>query len=167
MHSYDLDYTVSGDSAEYLFDAADTRYLEFADAVTKLAGKHYPVFGYMGIRFTPASSALIAMQRHDSTVSVEVATIRARSDLIYAPFWLDVHAAAHELHGTPHWGQEFIATAHDIAERYGDNIALWRQVLSELSAEDPQVFSTPFTRNLDLEPSGPAGLLLSIRSPLS
>ena len=122
----------------------------------------------MGIRFTPASSALIAMQRHDSTVSVEVATIRARSDPIYAPFWLDVHAAAHDLDvhatphlvGTPHWGQEFIATADDIRELYGDNIALWRQVLSELSAEDPQVFSTPFTRNLDLEPSGPAGLLL-------
>jgi hypothetical protein len=33
-------------------------------------------------------------------------------------------------------------------------------VLTDLSVDDPRVFSTEFTRGLDLEPSGTPGLLL-------
>ena len=80
VHGYEVDYAASGDSAEFFFDASERRYLAFADAVVQLAGTHEPVFGYMGIRFTPRSSASIAMQRFALTASVEVATGRARTE---------------------------------------------------------------------------------------
>lgn len=159
VHSYALDYTASGDSAEYLFDASGDGYLAFADAVLDLTRAFQPVFGYMGIRFTPKASALIAMQRYELTASVEVATGRARTDLVYADFWAAVHKAARAHGGIPHWGQEFVASPDDVAANYGEDLTRWRQVLTELSVDDPGVFSTAFTRDLGLEPSGSSGLL--------
>jgi hypothetical protein len=110
--------------------------------------------------FTPKASALIAMQRYELTACVEVATGRARTDPVYADFWAAVHNAARKLGGVPHWGQESIVpSAADVSANYGEDLERWQQVLAELSAEDPQVFSTCFTRDLGLEPSGSAGLL--------
>jgi hypothetical protein len=100
------------------------------------------------------------MQRFELTASVEVATARARTDPVYAKFWAAVHKAARDLGGIPHWGQEFIASADDVASHYGKDLQRWRQLLAELSVDDPNVFSTAFTRDLGLEPSGLTGLLL-------
>jgi hypothetical protein len=161
-HSYRLDYTACGDSAEYLFDAAGDGYLAFADAVVALSrsGSETPIFGYMGIRFTPRASALIAMQRFELTASVEVATARSRTDPVYPEFWAAVHEAARAHGGIPHWGQQFIASAGDLSAYYGEDLERWRQVLAELSVDDPEAFSTAFTRDHGLEPSGAAGVLL-------
>jgi hypothetical protein len=69
-----------------------------------------------------------------------------------------VHNAARERGGVPHWGQEFISSATDVSANYGEDLTRWQQVLAELSVDD-QVFSTKFTRDNGLEPSGSAGLL--------
>jgi D-arabinono-1,4-lactone oxidase len=159
VHGYYLDYNTPGDSCEYLFDAAGDGYRLFADDVITLA-KTQTVFGYMGIRFTPAASALLAMQRFELTASVEVATVRARTDPVFAEFWSNVHKAATKRLGIPHWGQEFTCGPDYIQSHYGADLTRWRQVLTDLSVDDPRVFSTEFTRGLDLEPSGTPGLLL-------
>jgi hypothetical protein len=157
-HDYGLDGSQSGDSAEFHFDASAGRYLEFIDAVTALANQHFPVFGYIGIRFTPGATALIAMQQFALTASVEVSTPRTRADDIYAGFWADVHAAGNRLGGLAHWGQSVRQSADEIAARYGDRLLRWRSVLADLSVGGPGVFSTAFSRDKGLEPynAGPA-----------
>ena len=184
IHSYSLDYTACGDSAEYLFDAVGHGYLAFANAVVELSrtpiapgfwatlagsGQPFgprgedppPILGYMGIRFTPRASALIAMQRYELTASVEVAVARTRTEPdLYAKFWAAVHEAARANGGIPHWGQEFILSADNVSTHYGEDLMRWQQILTELSVDDPHVFSTAFTRDLGLEPSGTAGVLL-------
>jgi hypothetical protein len=54
----------------------------------------------------------------------------------------------------------FVASSGDVKRNYGADLSTWQQILAELSADDPDVFSTSFTRDLGLEPSGPAGVLL-------
>lgn len=157
-HDYTIDGAQSGNSAEFFFNAASAEYRTFVDTVIRLAIEHAPVFGYMGLRFTPGASPLLAMQRFPLTASVEVSTARARQEDVYAEFWSNVHAAANELNGIPHWGQEFRHSATDLALLYGDDMATWRRMLAELSIDGPDIFSTRFSRNAGLEPSEAAGI---------
>ena len=117
-----------------------------------LAGKYFPVFGYIGVRFTPAASALIAMQQFALTASVEVATARSRLDDVYADFWVELHDAARARKGIPHWGQEFRHSEAELAALYGPRLKRWRQKLSNVCDGAPQVFSTEFSRSCGLEP---------------
>jgi D-arabinono-1,4-lactone oxidase len=157
-HKYDLDGAQSGNSAEYFFDAAAREYLAFIDAVVALCNARSPVLGYMGIRFTPRSTALIAMQRFALTVSVEVATARARQEDVYVEFWNEIHRAANERGAIPHWGQQFRQPARGIASHYGDDLLAWRRMLAELSIDAPNTFSTPFSRANGLEPTEATGI---------
>jgi D-arabinono-1,4-lactone oxidase len=157
-HDYSLDGAQSGDSVEFFFDASGGDHLSFIDAVIDLSNKHSPVFGYMGIRFTPRSSALIAMQQFDLSVSVEISTARARQEDVYADFWDDVHAAAADRRGIPHWGQELRQSTDEIANHYGTNLGTWRRMLAELSIDSPQTFSTDFSRIVGLEPTDATGI---------
>jgi hypothetical protein len=158
LHDYGLDGAESGDSVEFHFDASSGAYLDFIDAVVVLAGVHFPVFGYIGIRFTPGATALIAMQQFGLTASVEVSTPRTRLQDVYADFWTDVHKASNTRGGIPHWGQEFRQSAEDLAARYGDRLVRWRSVLADLVDESPDVFSTAFSRDRGLEPAGSSRL---------
>jgi D-arabinono-1,4-lactone oxidase len=151
-HDYGLDGAEAGDSAEFHFDASTGTYLEFIDAVVNLAGVHFPVFGYIGIRFTPRSTALIAMQQFDLTASVEISTAKTRVADLFGAFWNDVHATAAARCGIAHWGQEFRQSAEYLQARYGDHLNSWRRVLGSLSNANPTVFSTPFSRDKGLEP---------------
>lgn len=151
-HDYGLDGAQCGNSAEFHFDADDAAYLDFVDDVIALAGRHFPVFGYIGIRFSPPASALIAMQKYALTASVEVATPRSRLDDVYADFWAALHDAARARNGIPHWGQEFRHTRDELADLHGFRLRRWREILAEVSANAPQVFSTEFSRDKGLEP---------------
>jgi hypothetical protein len=151
MHDYTLDGAEAGDSAEFLFDAT-ANYLDFIDTVINLANAHFPVLGYIGIRFMPRSTALIAMQQFEANVSVEVSTAKTRLQNLFGAFWSDVQDAATRHGGIPHWGQEIPQPADYLDQRYGAGIATWRRVLGDLSADQPAVFSTPFSREKGLEP---------------
>ena len=152
-HDYGLDGAESADSVELLFDAASNVYLDFIDTVVDIANRHSVVYGYIGIRFTPAATALIAMQQFPLTVSVEVTALRTRLKDIFAGFWNDIHEAAATHGGIPHWGQEFRLTASDLTALYGERIDAWRDVLTDLLCDSPDVFSTAFSRDKGLEPS--------------
>jgi hypothetical protein len=128
--------------------------------VLAVAKRHFPVLGYIGVRFTPGAAALIAMQQFALTASVEVATGRTRlvPDL-FSDFWNEVHQAASALGGIPHWGQELRQKAQELELRYGERLTRWRLALGDIAAGASEVFSTPFSRDKGLEPlgSGPAG----------
>lgn len=153
-HDYDLDGTQTVNSGEFFFDASKNGYLTFIDAVINLANVHSPVFGIIGIRFTPSSAPLIAMQRFPLTVSLEIATGRARQENVYAKFWEEVHDTATKHGGIPHWGQEFRQSAAEIEVHYGENLVTWRRVLAKLSRHrrPTKIFSTAFSRDKGLEP---------------
>jgi len=156
-HDYGLDGAQAGDSAEFHFDALSTGYLDFIEDVIALTRQHFPVFGYIGIRFTPAATALIAMQQFPLTVSVEVATPRTRLVDVYGNFWNGVHGSASARAGIPHWGQAMRQTATELEARYGARLIKWRTALADLSAGAPGVFSTAFSRDKGLEPFGAGG----------
>jgi len=159
-HDYDIDGAQCGNSAEFHFDAAGGAYLAFIGDVISLAGGqggNGPVFGYIGIRFTPAASALLAMQKYPLTASVEVATARSRVDDVYAGFWSALHDAARARQGIPHWGQEFRHTAAELEALYGARMRRWRAALADVCHGAPQVFSTAFSRDKGLEPLGAGG----------
>jgi len=154
-HDYGIDGAQAGDSVEFHFDAASGAYLDFIEDVIALARQHFPVFGYIGIRFTPAATALIAMQQFPLTVAVEVATARTRLVDIYGNFWNAVHGAGSARAGIPHWGQAMRQTANELEARYGARLIKWRTALADLSAGGPGVFSTAFSRDKGLEPFDP------------
>jgi hypothetical protein len=158
-HDYGLDGAQCGNSGEFHFDAAGGAYLDFIGDVIRLARRpeHRPVFGYIGIRFTPAASALIAMQKFPLTASVEVATARSRVDDVHAGFWSALHDAARVRQGIPHWGQEFRHTAAELEALYGARLRRWRAALADLCHGAPGVFSTAFSRDKGLEPLGAGG----------
>lgn len=158
-HDYETDGGQAGNSVEFHFDATDVGYLNFIEDVIALAHKHAPVMGYIGIRFTPAASALIAMQQYPLTASVEVATLRSRLDDVYTVFWSELHDASRRRKGIPHWGQEFRHTKQDLDALYGRRIQRWREVLADVCDGASGVFSTDFSRTKGLEPSGSGGSL--------
>jgi hypothetical protein len=153
-HDYETDGGQAGNSVEFHFDAAGVEYLNFTEDVIALARKHAPVFGYIGIRFTPAATALIAMQQYPLTASVEVATLRSRLDDVYAGFWAELHDSSRRRRGIPHWGQEFRHTMEELDALYGERIDRWRAALTDLCDGEPHLFSTDFSRAKGLEPSG-------------
>ncbi|SEN50552.1 D-arabinono-1,4-lactone oxidase [Duganella sp. CF517] len=155
-HDYGLDGAQCGNSGEFHFDAAGGGFLDFIGDAMRLARQpgHGPVFGYIGIRFTPAASALIAMQQFPLTASVEVATARSRVDDVHAGFWSALHDAARARRGIPHWGQEFRHTGAELEALYGTRLRRWRAALADLCHGAPAVFSTAFSRDKGLEPLG-------------
>jgi hypothetical protein len=157
-HNYDLDGGQSVNSGEFFFDASAGEYPGFIDEVIILAQRHSPVFGAIGIRFTPRATPLIAMQRFALTVSVEVATGRARQEDVYREFWKEVHAAASKRGAIPHWGQEFRQSARAIMAHYGEDLLTWRRMLAELSIDASNTFSTQFSRDKGLEPTHATGI---------
>lgn len=158
-HDYGLDGAQCGNSGEFHFDAAGGAYLDFIDEVIRLARRpeNVPVFGYIGIRFTPGASALIAMQKYPLTASVEVATARSRLDDVHAGFWSALHEAARARQGIPHWGQEFRHTSAELEALYGARLRRWRSALADVCHGAPGVFSTAFSRDKGLEPLGASG----------
>jgi hypothetical protein len=150
-HNYALDGAQSGNSAEYFFDGSNGAHLRFIDSVISLVNARSPIFGYMGVRFMPRSSALLSMAQFPLTASVEVATAKSRVEDVYAGFWSDLHALANSSQGIAHWGQEFWQTDPDIANRFGQNLVTWRRALGRVTADD-LTFSTAFSRAHGLEP---------------
>lgn len=150
-HDYDRDGCSSGNSTELFFDARQGNYLSFVSDVLKTADDQGPVPGYVAIRFVRASQALLAMERYDLTVAVEVAVPRSLSVDNYPNFTQAVEALAKKHGGVPHWGQEHAMVAAGTEAIYGDSLEVWRWALAELEADRARSFSSGFSRSRGLE----------------
>ena len=144
-------------SAEYAFDATTSDYLDFIDQVRQLAEN--PIIpGILTLRFTPKSSAYLAMQQFEETVHIEMST-----PLGYRPgvrYFRDVDQLARNAGGIPHWGQMHSLDRVQVQKIHGKRLTTWKQALARVAREEWRMFSNEFTRARGLEPAHRDSLLL-------
>jgi hypothetical protein len=143
------------DSMEAFFDAHSGAHVDFVEqdlfaAFEESAKAGRTVAGYVSLRFTRRSSALLAMQRWDVTCSVEVALLKGIEGNAEVLNTLEV--AALRRGGTIHWGQRNSTDAAAVAASY-PGLERWRKRLTEIIADGPTgTFDNDFCATRGLEP---------------
>jgi hypothetical protein len=139
-------------SCEIAFDAADSRYVD-AVAMLAAAAPGFKQAGYISVRLSARSRALLSMQSFTSShaVSIEVSAFKGMTD---SARWIEFALqSAQGLGGRPHWGQQNHPTAPQVEQMYGDRLARWRAVLGGFSGRST-LFGNAFTVARGLEPQG-------------
>ncbi|MFI8101267.1 hypothetical protein [Streptomyces sp. NPDC086023] len=154
---------VNVDSVEVFFDASDDRLIAFVDALIafevnqEFRGK--ACVGWVSLRFTGRSDALLGMQQHETTCSIEVAGLR---DVTGTQELID-HAVRLALNpnmgGVLHWGQRNDSGRADVERLFGDRndpgngrLGAWRRALAVITDDNRlDGFSSRFTRRTGLE----------------
>jgi DNA-binding protein YbaB len=173
----------NGDSIEVFFDAWTPDAKNFLDLVFQRVrqledgtlpgsgGLRMAFPGYVAIRFTQATEALLGMQRWGTTVSMEIASINACKGT--GPLLRRVHQDALDYLGpigpraSVHWGQKNTVDMKHVEDAFGawvtgGRLAQWRSVLSELTRNGRDaVFSTEFSRHAGLEVVQPRAYALT------
>jgi hypothetical protein len=149
IQNYKLTGCISGNSAEFFFDAASTAYIAFVDELRKVAKVLGPLLGIIVLRFVRKTAAKIGMQRFARTVCIEVMVARPGS--ANDEYMQKAEALAVQFGGIPHWGQEHNIDASRVASIYGADLETWRWALAETDAEKKSTFSSQFTRQRGLE----------------
>jgi hypothetical protein len=159
----DRSCSVDADSIEVFFDAADPMLITFVNALLvfetrqEQTGKAFA--GYISLRFTGKTAALLGMEQFARTCSVEVSGLRdVTGSTALIDFALTL-ALNPNFGGILHWGQRNAATMDDIQRIFGDapgqpsgNLHTWRNVLSDLTDNGRfGGFSSAFTRQVGLE----------------
>jgi hypothetical protein len=154
---------VNVDSVEVFFDAVDDRLIAFVDALIAYEimqeFKGLAFAGYASLRFMRPSRALIGMQKHHVTCSVEVACLRDVSGGQQLVNYAVSLARNPNINGLLHWGQHNDYSMSDVEHRYGDAVGspggalgAWRNALSRLTANGRlDGFSSDLTRRTGLE----------------
>jgi len=149
---HELHSCYNSNSCEIMFDAVDRRYLDFLSLLAGTAPR-FRQAGYISLRFSRRSRALLSMHNveSDHAVAVEVATFKYMYD---SASWIEfVLQAAQAQGGRPHWGQQNHPTPAQMQELYGARLDRWRAVLGGLSGSST-LFSSAFTVARGLEPQG-------------
>jgi hypothetical protein len=177
-HDYlDRSCDVNVDSIEVFFDATDSMLLAFVDAllafevVQEATGKAF--VGYLSLRFTGSTRALIGEERHPMNCVVEVAGLKDVSGVTELINFAITLALNPNFHAILHWGQRNESSSLDVERRFGDaaagpvgNLTVWRQSLSRLSRNGSlDGFSNAFTRQTGLEVVTPRIGAFSLAGP--
>lgn len=159
-HDYrDVSCQVNVDSIEVFFDATDARFIAFVDALIAFEIKQETqgkaMVGYVSLRFTGRTRALLGMQRYPVTCAIEVAGLKdveGTKELIDYAVSL---SRDKNFGGILHWGQRNESTAGDIAHRFGCDLLTWRKALACITDNGRlNGFSSSFTRRVGLEVTG-------------
>lgn len=154
---------VNVESVEVFFDAVDDRLIAFVDALIAYEimqeFKGLATAGYASLRFMGPSRALLGMQKHQVTCSVEVACLKDVSGGQELVNYAVTLARKPNINGLLHWGQRNDYTMADVEHRYGDSVGAplgdlgaWRQALSHITDNGRRDgFSSDFTRRTGLE----------------
>ncbi len=149
---------VNVESIEVFFNAVDNRLIAFVDALIAYEimqeFKGLAIAGYASLRFMGPSRALLGMQKHQVTCSVEVACLKDVSGGQALVNYAVTMARKPNINGLLHWGQRNDYTMADVEHRYapGGNLEAWRQALSRITANGRlDGFSSQFTRLTGLE----------------
>jgi hypothetical protein len=161
-HDYhDRSCSVDADSIEVFFDATDPMLIAFIDEVLafeirqEAQGKAF--VGYLSLRFTASTDALIGMERHALTCAVEIAGLNdvdGVSELIDFAIMLSREP---NFGGILHWGQRNPSTIADIERQFGQgagggDLGTWRRQLARVTDNGRlDRFSSAFTRATGLE----------------
>jgi hypothetical protein len=160
------------------FDATDPNLVAFVDRLLKfqidqefLFGRS--VVGYISLRFTGASSALIAPEPFARTCAIECA---AFADVDGSTEFVDFATALAldpNINGILHWGQQNPSTQSDVEFRFGDTpsnpsgmLHDWRAVLAQLTENGRRDgYTSEFTRRTGLEVVQPAIATFALTNP--
>jgi hypothetical protein len=164
-HDYlDQSCNVNVQSIEVFFDATDPMLIAFVDALLAFEiGQEitlgHAFVGYISMRFTGPTRALLGQEKFPVTCAVEVAglaDVKGTKELIDFAITLALNS---NFKGILHWGQRNPSTRAHIQERFGDpafdpgsRMARWRQALRFITNNGRlNGFSSAFTRRTGLE----------------
>lgn len=151
-----IDEWCRGYSLEIFFDASSPRYLdiitrELLPHLASCARRGIAIAGWVSLRFTGSSRSLLAMQRWNPTVGIEITTLRGIRGADSVLRGIERIAVRHG--GTVHWGQQHSLTATEIQDLFPE-LTRWRIELAKLTpaGQDTPTFSNRFTDALGLKP---------------
>jgi len=174
-HDYlDKSCNVNVDSIEVFFDAADPMVVAFVDALLAFEvaqENHGKAFvGYISLRFTGSTAALLGEERFARTCVIEVAGLKDVTGVTELIDFAISLALDPNFKGILHWGQRNESNRQQIEERFGDtlasptgNLQRWRSALSLITRHGKlDGFSSAFTRATGLEIVTPQIASLSV-----
>jgi hypothetical protein len=164
-HDYlDLSCNVNVDSIEVFFAATDPMAGAFVDALLAFESMQEQQFGrafvgYISLRFTGTTQALIGEERHAPTCVIEVAGLKDVTGVKELIDFAITLALNPTFSGILHWGQRNPSTRAQVEARFGDTAAsptgalhVWRSTLGRLTQHGKlHGFSNGFTRTTGLE----------------
>jgi hypothetical protein len=152
------------DSVEVFFDAADPNLIAFVERVLMFENDQEwqhgdAVAGYVSLRFTQATRALIGPEAFQRTCAVECSGLADVDGSEQFVRYAETLALDPNIKGILHWGQENSSTQKDIEFRFGDTPAQptgplqqWRSGLARVTENGRHArFSSDFTRTTGLE----------------
>ena len=157
--------SVNVDSIEVFFDATDPMLIAYVDALLafEIGQEVAPIpdafVGYISMRFTGPTRALIGQQRFPLSCSVEISGLRDVSGVTRLIDFAIMLALDSNFTGILHWGQRNESMRAHVQERFGDtgadqsgNLHRWRDQLSRITQHGKlDGFSSAFTRRTGLE----------------
>jgi hypothetical protein len=164
LHDYhDRSCNVNVDSIEVFFEATDPMLIAFVDALLayeirqEFEGKAF--VGYISLRFTRKTRALIGPARWDRTCVAEIAGLKDVSGVTELIDFAISLSRNRNFKGILHWGQRNESDVGDIEFRFGDrndprngDLGRWREALARITDRGQRDgFSSDFTRDTGLE----------------
>jgi peptidoglycan hydrolase-like protein with peptidoglycan-binding domain len=130
----------------------------------KSSGKF--LLGCIGVRFVPATQALLGMNIHPMNCYIELPSIRNANVLaLYEAIWNALEAA--HIPFACHWGQLHGMNAQRLGTYFGDRASAWKAARTSLLASQPNalnVFGAPILAQVGLDgaatvaPAAPAAV---------
>ena len=162
LHNYtDRSCQVNVQSVEVFFDAADPNLIAFVDQLLRFENNQEwengaAVVGYISLRFTGETSALLGMQPFRRTCAVEcsgLADVKGSTEFVAYAVRL---ALDPNIKGILHWGQRNDSAQADVEFRFDPGpegkLGEWRAVLATLTDNGRlDGFTSDFTRRTGLE----------------
>lgn len=157
--------SVNADSIEVFFDATDPMLVAYVDALLlyEIGQEVAPIpsafVGYISLRFTGRTRALIGQQRFPRTCAVEVSGVRDVAGVTAFIDFATMLALDSNFNGILHWGQRNESKRAHVQDRFGDTFAdqsgdlrKWRDALGFITMHGKlDGFSNAFTRQTGLE----------------
>jgi FAD/FMN-containing dehydrogenase len=144
-----------GDALEVAFDARVDTHVQFMQhdlfpTLAQVAAAGKTVAGYIALRFTRKSDALLAMQQWDTTCTIEIALLKSINGNQEVFDALQTAAVRHG--GTVHWGQGNTLSREHVSAMY-PNLPQWRAQLTALTGHSRHhTFDNAYCYQRGLEP---------------
>jgi hypothetical protein len=147
---------VRGQSTEIFLDGSTGAYVqmltdELLPMIDGYVAAHGYLVGWIAIRFTGPTQALLGMQRWNPTVAIEVAVLRGTAHADALLRGVQTFAIRHG--GTVHWGQQIDLGPAEIEAMYPE-LPVWRTQLRLLAPDQTGLctFDNDACRQLGLTP---------------
>jgi hypothetical protein len=140
-----------GNSIEIIFGVDTDDYIRFINAVLDRMGSFKRQSGYIAVRFSRRSRALLSMHNVGSDIacSIEITSLRGLDDNDEWMKWIERTAIS--MGGRPHWGQQNNLDGSQVKQLYGENLRQWQTRLHSIVGQSA-TFSNNYTRQRGLEP---------------